>query len=84
MELLGIPAWVFFTMMAASLIIGLGIRFWLDRRDARRALEEKERIKMLKKENKRAQKKAKKALKSRKGKKAGNESEAVLQENAEK
>ena len=76
MELLGIPVWVFVTMMASSLILGLGIRFWLDRRDARRAIEAKERIKMLKKENRRAQKKAKKSIKSRKNKKADSEADS--------
>ena len=66
MDVLGIPLWLFATMMGTSLALGLILRIWLDRREARQTLKEKERIKELRKENKRNRKKAKKAAKSRK------------------
>ena len=71
MDFFGIPTWLFITMMATSVGLGLIIRVWLDRRTARQAIEEKERIKELRKENKRNRKKAKKAAKSRKKTPAG-------------
>jgi hypothetical protein len=75
MELLGIPFWVFAVMMAGSVGLGLILRFWMDRRKERQAIEEKERIKEMRKENKRNLKKAKKAAKSRKNTPARPESE---------
>lgn len=68
MEFLGLPLWLFALMMALSLLLGIGIRYWLDRREKRRTIEEKAKAKERKKQNKRARQRAQKAAKRQKGK----------------
>lgn len=75
MNILGIPVWLFIAMMALSLFLGIALRVWLNRREARRALEKKERDKELKKQFKRAKKLAKKSAKRQKGKGGPKESD---------
>ncbi len=66
MDFLGIPVWLFVLMMSASVVTGLIIRFWLDRRKARQEQARVLRQKEEKKQAKRAHKLARKAAKSRK------------------
>ncbi|MCD8349396.1 MAG: hypothetical protein LUC93_02125 [Planctomycetaceae bacterium] len=77
MEFMGTPVWLFVVMMAASVLTGLIIRHWLDRRKARLAHEHAIRLKEERKLAKRAQKRARKASKKQKdSKKSKTESEA--------
>lgn len=67
MEFLGIPIWLFLVMMAVSLLIGFGIRHWLDLRALREKERLKEKAREIKKRMKREKKRAKKTAKGGKG-----------------
>ncbi len=61
-----IPFWLFIVLVLSAIVLGRGIRWWLDRREVAKEVEKKERQKAEKVQRKRNQKRLK-AAKNRKG-----------------